>query len=66
MMYIIHEKQETYQTILPVPWETCIQVKIQQLEPDSEQQTGLKLGNEYIKAINCHPAYLTSTQSTSC
>lgn len=34
-----------YQTILPIPWETCIQVKRQQLEPDIEQQTGLKLGN---------------------
>ena len=31
-----------------------------------EQQTGSKLGREYIKAVYCHPAYLTSMQSTSC
>ena len=35
----------------PVSWETCIQVKKQQLEPDMEQQTGSKLGKEYIKAV---------------
>ena len=33
---------------------------------DLEQQTGSKLGKEYIKAVYCHPAYLTSTQNTSC
>ena len=33
-----------YQTTLPVSWETCMQVKKQQLEPDMEQQTGFKLG----------------------
>ena len=43
-----------------------MQVKKQQLEPDMEQQTGSKLGKEYIKAIYCHPAYLTYMQSTSC
>jgi len=43
-----------------------MQVKKQQLEPDMEQQTGYKLGKEYIKAVYCHPAYLTSMQSTSC
>ena len=37
-----------------------MQVKKQQLEPDMEQQTGSKLGKEYIKAVNCHPAYLTN------
>ena len=42
-----------------------MQVKKQQLEPDMEQQTGLKLGKEYVKAIYCHPAYLTYMQSTS-
>ena len=31
-----------------------------------EQQTGSKLGKEYIKAVYCHPAYLTYMQSTSC
>ena len=46
-------------------WEICMQVRKQQLEPDMEQQTGSKLGKEYIKAVYCHPAYLTSMQSTS-
>ena len=41
-----------------------MQVKKQQLEPDTEQ-TGSKLGKEYIKAVYCHPAYLTYMQSTS-
>ena len=36
-----------------------------QLEPDMEQQTGSKLGKEYIKSVYCHPAYLTYMQSTS-
>ena len=40
-------------------------VKKQKLEPDMEQQTGSKLGEEYIKAVYCHPAYLTYMQSTS-
>ena len=43
-----------------------VQVKKQQLEPDMEQWTGSKLGKEYIKAVYCHPAYLTYTQTTSC
>ena len=43
-----------------------MQVKKQQLEPDMEKQTGSKLGKEYAKAVYCHPAYLTSMQSTSC
>ena len=38
----------------------------QQLEPDIEQQTGSKLGKEYIEAVYCHPAYLTFLQSISC
>ena len=42
-----------------------MQVKKQQLEPDMEQQTGSKQGKEYVKAVYCHPAYLTSMQSTS-
>ena len=42
-----------------------MQVKKQQLEPDMEQQTGSKLGKDYIEAVYCHPAYLTSMQSTS-
>ena len=51
---------------LPVSWETCMQVKKQQLELDMEQQAGSKSGKEYIKAVYCHPAYLTYMQSTSC
>ena len=43
-----------------------MQVKMQQIEPGMEQQTGYKLGKEYIKAIYYHPAYLTYMQSTSC
>ena len=39
--------------------------KKQQLEPDMEQQTSSKLRKEYIKAVYCHPAYLTYIQSTS-
>ena len=46
--------------------ETYMQVKKQQLEPDMEQQTGSKLRKEYVKAVYCHPAYLTYMQSTSC
>ena len=41
-----------------------MQVKKQQLELDMEQQTGSKLGKEYIKAVYCHPAYLSYMQST--
>ena len=40
--------------------------KKQQLEPNMEQWTGSKLGKKYIKAVYCHPAYLTYMQSTSC
>ena len=43
-----------------------MQFKKQQLELDMEQQTGSKLGKEYVKAVYCHPAYLTYMQSTSC
>ena len=43
-----------------------MQVKNQQLELDMEQQTGSILGKEYIKAVYCHPPYLTYMQSTSC
>ena len=42
-----------------------MQVKKQQLELDMEQQTGSKLEKEYVKAVYCHPAYLTCMQSTS-
>ena len=43
-----------------------MQVNKQQLEPDVEQHTGSKLGKEYVKAVYCHPAYLTYVQNTSC
>ena len=42
-----------------------MQVRKQQSEPDMEEQIGSKLGKEYIKAVYCHPAYLTYMQSTS-
>ena len=42
-----------------------MQVKKQQLELDTEQQTGSKQGKEYIKAVYYHPAYLTYMQRTS-
>ena len=48
------------QTTFPASWEICMQVRKQQLEPDMEQWTCSKLGMEYVKAIYCHPAYLTS------
>ena len=54
-----------YQTTLPASCDTCIQVKKQQLEPDMEQQTGSKLGKEYVKSVYCDPVYLTYMQSTS-
>ena len=43
-----------------------MQVKKQQLEPDMEEETGSKLGKEYVKAEYSHSTYLTSMQSTSC
>ena len=58
-------KEMEFQTTWPAFWEICMQVRKQQLELDMEQQTGSKLGKEYIKAVYCHPAYLTSMQSTS-
>ena len=42
-----------------------MQVKKQQLELDMEKRTSSKLGKEYIKAVYCHPIYLTYMQSTS-
>ena len=43
-----------------------MEIKKEQLELDMEQQTGSKLGKEYVKAVPCHPAYLTYMQSISC
>ena len=55
-------KEMVYQTTLPASWEICMQVKKQQLESDMEQQTGSKLGKEYVKEVYCHLAYLAYTQ----
>ena len=59
-------KRWEHWTTWPASWETCIQHKKQQLEPDMEQRTGSKLGKEYVKAVYCYPAYVTSVQSASC
>ena len=59
-------KRWEYQTTSPASWDSCMQVKKQQLEPDMEQQTDPKLGKASIKAVYCHPAYLASMLSTSC
>ena len=61
----IFQRDGNSQTTLPASWETCMQVKKQQVEPDMKQWTGSKLGKEYIEAMYCHPAYLTSMQSIS-
>ena len=52
-------KRWEYQTTWPASWEIFMQVKKQQLELDMEQQTGSKLGKEFVKAVYCYPAYLT-------
>ena len=62
--------RKTNQSYWPInltwPWEICVQVKKQQLEPDIENQAGSKSGKEIVKAAYCHPAYLTYMQSISC
>ena len=58
-------KRWEYQITWPASWEIYMQVKKQQLELDMEQQTGSRLGKEYVKAVYCHSAYLTYMQSTS-
>ena len=59
-------KRWEYQTTVPASWEICMQVKKQQLEPDMEEQTDVKLGKEYVKVVYCQSAYLTYMHSTSC
>ena len=59
-------KRWEYQTTWPASWQTYMQVRKQQLELDMEQQTGSKSGKDYIKAVYCHAAYLTSMQGASC
>ena len=56
-------KRWEYHTTLPVSWKTADQ---EATEPDMEQMTSSKLGKEYLKVVYCHPAYLTSMQSTLC
>ena len=53
-------KRWEYQITWPTSWETYIQVRKQQLELDMDQQTGSKQEKEYVKAVYCHLAYLTS------
>ena len=60
-----HLYTREYQTTWPASWEICMQVRKQKLERDMEQQTGSKSGKEYVKAVYCHPVYLTYMQSTS-
>ena len=57
---------KSYKGTLPTSWEICMQVRKQQLELDMEQQTGSRLGKEYVKVVYCHPVYLTYIQSVSC
>ena len=59
-------KRWEYQTTLPASWETCMQVKKQQLEVDTNNSLVLKLEKEYVKAVYCHSVYLAYMQSTSC
>ena len=59
-------KRWEYQTTWPASWETCMQVRKQQLELNMGQWTGSKLGKEYLEAVYCYPVYLTYMQSTSC
>ena len=58
-------KRWEYQATWSASWEISIQVKKQQLELDMEQQICSKSGKDYIKAVYCHPAYLTYMKSTS-
>ena len=58
-------KEMEYQITWPASWEICMQVRKQQLELDMEQQTGSKSEKEYVKAVYCHPVYLTYIQKTS-
>ena len=59
-------KRWEYYTTQSASWEICMHVKKQQLESDMEQQTGSKMGKEYVKGVYCYPAYLTDMQNTSC
>ena len=58
-------KRWDYKIILPVSWETCMQVKKQQSEPSMEQLTGSRLRKEYDRAVCCHPVCVIHMLSTS-
>ena len=58
-------KKWWYQTTWSASWEICMQVQKQQLELDMEQ-SGSKVGKEYLKGVYCHTANFTYMQSTSC
>ena len=62
MMVIVSDHLTAVYIQLNASWEICMQVKKQQLKLDMEQQTGSKLGKEYVKAVYCHPAYLAYMQ----
>ena len=55
--------QDHHVCVYEISW--CMKVRKQQLELDTEQQTGSKQEKEYVKAVYCHPGYLTYMQSTS-
>ena len=59
-------KRWEYETTLSASREICMQVKKHELKLDMEQQTGSKLGKEYVKAVYCHPAFFSYMQSTFC
>ena len=62
------ENSERDRKIRPPDWpsEKSVCRSRKQLELDMEQQTGSKLGKEYIRTVYCHPTYVTFMQSTSC
>ena len=61
-----HLRWEYQTTFLRRPLRNLYAGQKQQLELDMQQRTGSKLGKEYVKAVYCHPAYLTSMKSISC
>ena len=56
-------KRWEYQITLPASWETCMQLKKQQLKLDMEQMTDSKLGKQYVKVIYYHPAWTAAHQA---
>ena len=59
-------KRWKHQTTWPASWEICMQVKRPTVRTGHGTTDSSKLGEEYVKAVYCHPAYLTYVQSTSC